>query len=126
MSYEINRYGNGVLVTMHGKVTLDHINEANNSIYTQDDFTDHTFQIFNLLDADMHSIVPIDISKAALDDKMQSIFKKQYQVALVATEQHAIQICIEYQNISNLYNSNWVIKIFSTLEEAKRWVGLNT
>lgn len=124
MSYEMNRFKSGVLVTMSGEVTLTQIGQANDRIYGLTDFAKHNFQIFDLLAADMTPIAPTDISQTALDDKMQSILKKEYKVALVATNNHSVEICTEYQKVSDLYNSNWETKIFDTLENAKIWVGL--
>lgn len=119
MTFNINWDKKGVYIKFRGLVTAQDLIDANNYVISNANFELINYQIFDFLNIDNFKITSYDISIIGVMDKSQTDFKKEMKVAIITDDDDVKRITSEYDQIMS--GSNWITKIFSTLEDARTW-----
>lgn len=122
MSYELSYNDRGFVIRFKGDVTIEELNDANGKIHGHAKFDYHRYQIVDLLDADLSSVSGEDAKVPAVTDYIASLRKWNVKVALVAVKSPALNAANNYAEQARQLTPTWKFKIFSTFEDALKWV----
>ena len=122
MSYELSYSNRGFVVIFKGNVTIEEINDANGDIHGHANFDNHNYQIVDFLDADLSSVEMEDAEIAAQTDCIASRTRWNVKVSFVVREAYALKIVNSYVNYAQQLIPTWKFGVFSTQEEALKWV----
>lgn len=120
MTFNINWDKNGVYVKFRGEVTAQDLIDANNYVISNANFEKINYQIFDFLHIDKFNVTSYDINIIGTMDKAQTDFKNKMNIAVISQDDYIDEIIKEYDQLMS--GTNWVTKIFSSVEEARIWV----
>jgi hypothetical protein len=108
-------------VTFTGKVTGQEILEMVSGVYGDERFDDVRYNLVDFTGAESFEVKEREIKEIAYMDRAAARSNPQMKLAIAANNdvmQKMSQLYAEYSN-----DSSWQVRIFSTLEEAKQWLG---
>ena len=120
MTFNINWDKEGVYVKFRGKVTARDLIDANNYVISNAQFDIIDYQIFDFLQIDEFNISSYDITIIGTMDKSQSDFKKDMKIAIITQDDYVRGVFTEYDQL--LIGTNWITKIFSSVDNARLWL----
>lgn len=121
MSYKLDYRDGGFTIRFEGRITADELNQGNGDIHGHDQFDYHSYQIVDLLAADLTPLSEQDAQFPALTDSASSSRRWKVKVALVVTEKHALSVVNSYVMYARKYIPHWEFEVFATVEEALMW-----
>ncbi|MDH3976327.1 MAG: hypothetical protein OEV42_18835 [Deltaproteobacteria bacterium] len=122
MSFQITYKNKTFRVTFAGCTSINEINDANSQIQGSIDFDRHKNQIWDFTRADASLVTKDDTLTPAATDLGAAYIKENINIALVAVEEHAVNMCKAYVITSQKTGSPWNFKICSTIEDAFKWL----
>ncbi|MDX1283901.1 MAG: hypothetical protein R3182_02770 [Draconibacterium sp.] len=123
MAYKINWEGNNAIITFFDELTIYDIIESTNKTFGDSRFDRSSYQIGDFTKVKKLSIGSKAGITASIFDKSASQWNKKLKLANVTTDPDLIQEIHDYD--SEMEESGWETKLFSTLEEAKKWCKSN-
>jgi hypothetical protein len=122
MAYTIDWRGDGVLVTMTGKVDIKELNEANGRLHGDERFDAMRYQVWDLLGASLAPITLREIEQPTAIDRVAAGINAKVRVALVTVTPHDIALCEHYATRSESLGSTWEIRVFPERVAAWAWI----
>nr|WP_321464608.1 hypothetical protein [uncultured Desulfobulbus sp.] len=122
MSYELSYAEKGFLVHFAGNVSIEELNRANGEIQTHYYFDYHTYQVIDLLDANLSSVTEEDAEFPAVTDSVASkTTLHSVRVVFVVKESYAFSVVNSYVTYARQLVPKWEFAVFPTRDEALKW-----
>jgi len=122
MSFQIIYKNRTFIVTFASVTSIDEINDANGKIQGGEHFDNHNNQIWDFTNADLSLISEGDMIIPAVTDFGASTTNEDINIAIVAVEEQAINLCKAYIITCQKIGSPWAFKICPTIQDALKWV----
>ena len=120
MTFTIQWKKNGVFITFKGIVQSQTLIDANNYLLSNADFDSLDYQIFDFSDVEDFKATTYDMSIIGTMNNAQTIFNKKIKVAFITSDHYILEQINEYK--SYMHKTDWEIRSFTNLKEAKKWV----
>ncbi|BDX06936.1 hypothetical protein [Planctobacterium marinum] len=121
MAHTFRYQKKGYYLEFSGAITMKELEWANSKIYEHEEFDNHKFQVFSLLNADLAQVTEEGPERLAAADFGGSLSRGNVKVALVAKDQTTVELCKEYQKTTEILQSSWQVRIFSEQQQAIAW-----
>lgn len=122
MRYEVTWEQDGVVMTMHGRVTEDQRQKAHDSIINDTRFDRIRYWIIDTLDIDAYELDEKSALKAAGCDIGASHINAHVLMAFVTINMKQMENIERFQDYLSQVNSPWRVEIFSNQDAARRWI----
>ena len=122
MAHTFQYLKNGYHLQFSGAISMKELELANAKIHEHEEFDTHRFQLFSFLNADLSLVTEEGSESLAAADFGSSLSRGNVKIALVAKEKTTINLCKEYQKVTEKLQSSWKVRIFSELQQAHAWV----
>ena len=122
MAYRIIYSGRGSIVDCSGSFNIQDIHEANGVLHGHARFDEHTYQIWNLVNADLSQITEDEMNEPATTDLAAEISVPKMKVALVVRDDYAVKLCEVYRKKIRELGSKWKCQLFDSMDDAQEWV----
>ena len=122
MAYRITYTDKGSIVDCSGTLNMQDVHEANGILHGHARFDEHTYQIWNLLNADMSQITEYEMNEPAAIDCAAEKSVAQMKVALVVQNDYAVKLCEYYKKTITEFGSKWKCQLFDSMDDAQLWV----
>ncbi len=122
MAYRIAYSDRGSIVECSGSLSIKDIHEVNGVLHGHARFDEHTYQIWNLVNADMSQITEDDMHEPAATDRVAEISVPKMKVALVVRDDYAVKLCEFYRKQIEEQGSKWKCCLFDSMDDAQEWV----
>ena len=122
MPYDIKFAERGSVICFDGSISIQDINGANAALYGSAEFDQHSYTIWDFLDADLSQISMEEVDEPAATDWASGISIPRMRVALVVLENHAVNLCLHYKKMIHELESGWECQLFDSMDDARRWV----
>ncbi len=122
MAYRITYTETGSIVDCSGAFNMQDIHDANGVLHGHARFSGHTYQIWNLLKADMSQITEAEMIEPAATDLAAEMSVPKMKVALVVRGDYAVKLCESYRESIGEFDSMWKCQLFDSMDDALEWV----
>ncbi len=122
MAYRITYTDKGSIVDCSDSFNMLDIHEANGILHGHARFDEHTYQIWNLLNADMSQITEDEMNEPAATDCAAEKSVPKMKVALVVRDAYAVKLCEFYKKTIAKFGSKWECQLFDSMNDAQDWV----
>lgn len=119
MAFTIQWKNRGVYVKHSDMITLEDIRMQDDSMYNDERYDSVDYQIIDYLDVTDTNIDDEAINHISAFEFGASIWKKKFKIAFVVKDEFFVELVKIYIEI--LQRSNWIFKIFDTVQEAEVW-----
>lgn len=120
MSYKTLLNKRGVIWTFTGSLTGEDIIESSTGVYGLENFDQMKYQILNILDIDKIDVDDNIMEEVTVYDQAAALTNPYILVAVVATDKQAERLVQIYGETTG--STPWKTAMFSTMEEAYRWI----
>lgn len=121
MAHTFRYQKKGYYLEFSGPLNFKELEWANSKIYEHEEFDNHKFQVISLLNADLSLVSEEGLEQLAAADFGGSLSRGNVRIALVATDKTTVELCKEYQKVTEKLQSSWQVRIFSELQQALTW-----
>ena len=122
MAYITRWEEQGVCWQLSGVVTSQEIFDFTNEFYENPQSDTVSYQIVDCLKIERFELDSETMLEIAALDYAASLSIRHIKVALVGKDSQVKKINQEYLEYSAGFNSNWIIKIFENMSDARIWV----
>ncbi len=122
MAYQITYSDRGSIVECSGVFTMQDLHKANGALHGHERFEKHTYQIWNLLNADLSQITEEEMIEPAATDHAAELSVPKMKVALIVRDAHAAKLCESYRENIAEFGTMWKCQLFDSMNEAQEWV----
>ncbi len=122
MAYLITYTEKGSIVDCSGTFTMQDIHDANGVLHGHPRFSEHTYQIWNLLKADMSQITENYMIEPAATDLAAEMSTPKMKIALTVRDDYAVKLCESYRKSIGELGSMWECQCFDSMNDALEWV----
>lgn len=122
MPYTTNWEKNGIYWQLSGVVTSEEIFNFTNSFYQDPKSDTIKYQIVDCLNIIKFELSDNTMKEVAALDYAASLSIHNIKVALLINDSDSKTINQTYINYLHTFNSDWVVKIFDNLNDARQWV----
>ena len=119
MSYNITWQDSNVIISFEGNVNYQDVNEADNFVYGDSRFDDMKYQIADFSKIEKFELTEDEVQIIAMLDKSSSRWNNKIKLAVVTLDLNLLERIKPY--IETMQDTEWSIKIFENIFEAKRW-----
>ena len=119
MSYNITWQDSNVIISFEGNVNYQDVNEADNIVYGDSRFDDMKYQIADFSKIEKFELTEDEVQIIAMLDKSSSRWNNKIKLAVVTLDLYLLERIKPY--IEALQDTEWSIKIFENIFEAKKW-----
>ena len=119
MSYNITWQDSNVILSFESNVIYQDIYEADNIIYGDPRFDNMKYQIADFSKLEKFELTEEEVQIIAALDKSSSRWNNEIKLAVVTSDSYLIERIKPY--IESMQDTNWSIKIFKNIFEAKKW-----
>jgi hypothetical protein len=121
MSHQITWESRGSIIECSGLFDIGELQEANGILHGHEGFDRHTYQIWDLLNADMSTISEEDMLEPSAMDDVASMSTPRMKIALVVNDDYAVKLCESYSKSIGEFNSKWECRLFDSMGDARQW-----
>lgn len=122
MTYITNWEEGGIYWRLLGVVTSEEIFEFSNAFYESPKSDLIRYQIVDCLNVEKFELNKTTMAEIAALDYAESLSIKEMKVALVGGSDNIKMINQSYIDNSKKFRSNWKIKIFDNMNDARNWL----
>ncbi len=121
MAFRITYSEKGSIVDCSGSLNIQDIHEANGVLHGHARFDEHSYQIWNLLNADMSQITKKEMNEPVATDHIAEKSVPRMKVALVVQDDYAVTLCEFYRKQIGEFDSKWECRVFDSMDDALEW-----
>ncbi len=121
MAFQVTWKEKGTILNFSGSLSIQEINKANELLQDDARLDDHTYSIWNFLEADLSSITEKEMNQPASIDSAVAISVPKMKVALIAQENHAVELCKYYIERTKKFGTTWEFHLFDCMDDAIKW-----
>lgn len=122
MAYTVTWFENGFHAKFTGTLGFAGINGARSLFFEDERATHVRYMVYDFSDVETFILEELDPNYFAITDKGSNSYIREIQLALVAKDPSAQQLCKEYIKKSQTLGSTWMIKLFDNPADAQSWV----
>ena len=122
MPYEVIWEDRGLYYHHFGVVTGQEITRSIREFYDDPRSSNTKYIIWDASDIDQLLMDEDEVTSAAAYDKGGSSYLQGLRFALVAKDEHARKLSIDYIDICRDLGITWEFKLFDDIEDARSWV----
>ncbi len=111
--------GNEVLITFEGDVDFHDITEVDDKIYGDPRYEKQKYQLWDFQQVKTFKVNPVEARVIGVVDKNSAVWNNDIKLAVVATDEHVLNMTLEYRE--ELKDTNWQVRIFESMDEARVW-----
>jgi len=121
MAFQVTWKEKGAIFNFSGSISIQEINKASEPLQGDAKLDDHTYSIWNFLEADLSSITEIEANEPASIASAVAISVPEMKVALIAQENHAVELCKYVIESTKKFGSTWEFHLFDCMDDAIKW-----
>lgn len=125
MPYQIQWEDHGAVVTFTGIHSVQEDNQAESDLFSDERISEVRYILWDLSNAEGTTMKNIDSRLQAKFDNIRSEIWKTLKVAFIVRDEHMKEICVNYIHSILTEGSTWQFNLAETIDDARRWIGLN-
>lgn len=121
MAYRITYTEKGSIIDCSGIFSMQDIIDANGALHCYIKYSEHTYQIWNVLNAELAQITEGEMDEAVVMEGTSEILAPNMKIALVVRVDDSVKLCEAYRMKIEQYSSKWKCQLFETVDDAEGW-----
>jgi hypothetical protein len=121
MAYRITYTDKGSIIDCSGVFSMQDIIDANGALHCYIKFSEHSYQIWNLLNAELAALTEDKTIERPTIDSATTTLAPSMKIALVARDDHLVDLYESYRVRIEECDTKWTCQLFGTVDSAEEW-----